>query len=227
MPVELSSLPALVRGYAERVLPRGLGAGQRVRVEQVGEMVLKPGGSPRRFTATEEFAIDRVAFAWRARFPMLGPVSLRVTDSYDAGAGLLEVRLLGLPLQRKRGPELAEGEVFRYLAEIAWVPHAILANSQLEWRQLDDRCVEVATRVRDQPVAVRLRFNDAGEVAQTFAERPRAEAGNVATPWVGEFHDYREVGGARVPTRGEVRWELPEGPFTYWRGKITSLELRD
>jgi hypothetical protein len=24
-----------------------------------------------------------------------------------------------------------------------------------------------------------------------------------------------------------VRWELPEGPFTYWRGTVTSLELRD
>ena len=23
---------------------------------------------------------------------------------------------------------------------------------------------------------------------------------------------------------GEVRWDLPEGPFTYWRGTITSLE---
>jgi hypothetical protein len=22
-----------------------------------------------------------------------------------------------------------------------------------------------------------------------------------------------------------VRWELPDGPFTYWRGTLTSLEL--
>jgi hypothetical protein len=28
-----------------------------------------------------------------------------------------------------------------------------------------------------------------------------------------------------VPTRGEVRWDLADGPFTYWRGTITSLEL--
>jgi hypothetical protein len=46
-------------------------------------------------------------------------------------------------------------------------------------------------------------------------------------PWVGEFHDYRKLGGALIPTRGEVRWELPEGPFTYWRGTITSFELRE
>jgi hypothetical protein len=227
MAVDMSLLPATVRDYVERVLPDGVGSGQTVRVEQVGEMVLKTGGGARRFTATEEFAVDRVAFAWRARFPILGPLSVRVVDSYDAGNGLLEVRLLGLPLQRKRGPELAEGEAYRYLAEIPWAPQAIVANPQLEWRQLENRSVEVATRVRERRLAVRLRFNDTREIAQTFAERPRAESGNLAVPWVGEFHDYRKLGGALIPTRGEVRWELPEGPFTYWRGTITSFELRD
>jgi hypothetical protein len=183
MAVDLSSLPALVRDYVERALRDGVGSGQTARVEQAGEMVLKPGGGPHRFTATEEFSVDRVAFAWRARFPILGPLSLQVVDSYDAGEGLLEVRALGLPLQRKRAPELAEGEAYRYLAEIPWAPQAIVANPELEWRQLETRSVEVATRVRGRRLAVRLRFNDAGEIAQTFAERPRAESGNRAVPW--------------------------------------------
>jgi hypothetical protein len=219
------SLPELVRRYAEHVLPGGPGRGRTVRVEQVGEMLLKPGARPRRFRATEEFAIDRVAFTWRARFPMLGPVSLRVTDSYDAGEGLLDVRLLGLPLQRKRGPELAQGEAFRYLAEIPMTPHAILANPELEWRKLDGRIVEVATRVAQERIAVRLVFDEAGEIVQTVAKRPRVEAGHMVAPWIGDYRDYRDFDGVRVPTHGEVRWELPEGPFTYWRGTITSLEV--
>lgn len=45
------------------------------------------------------------------------------------------------------------------------------------------------------------------------------------TPWAGTYGDYAIVGGVRVPTRGEVRWELPDGPFVYWRGTIASLEL--
>jgi hypothetical protein len=47
----------------------------------------------------------------------------------------------------------------------------------------------------------------------------------VTRPWAGRFSDYAVVGGIRIPTRGEVRWELPDGPFTYWRGTITSIEL--
>jgi hypothetical protein len=128
-----------------------------------------------------------VAFVSRARFPNLGPLPLRVVDSYDAGDGLLEVRALGLPVQRKQGREPAEGEAYRYLAEIPWVPQAIVAT--LSWNGVSWRTgsAEVATRVRGRRLAVLLRFNDAGEIAQTFAERPRAETGHVTTPWVGEF----------------------------------------
>ena len=30
----------------------------------------------------------------------------------------------------------------------------------------------------------------------------------------------------RLPTRAEVSWELPDGPFTYFRAQVTGLELR-
>lgn len=225
MAVELSSLPLLVRRYVERAVPTGSPVGKRLRVAQIGDMTLKPGARPRAFSAEEEFATDRVAFAWSARFPVLGPISVRVTDSYEAGKGQLDVRVLGLPLQRKRGPDLARGEAFRYLAEIAWVPQAILENGELEWRELDERTVEVATRVAGEEAAVQLVFSEAGQIAQTVAERPRLEAGGAVTRWVGEYRDYEMLSGVRIPTRGAVRWELPEGPYTYWRGTVTALEL--
>lgn len=223
--VDPSSLPAPVRRYVERALPDGAGAAsaRRVRITQRGEMILKPGARPRAFTATEELEVERVAFGWWATFPMLGPLGLRVTDRYEAGDGLLEARLLGVPLQRQRGPVLAQGEAFRYLAEIAWVPHAILANAELEWTEVGERAVEVATSVSGERVAVQLRFDQAGELTQTYAERPRLEADNAITPWIGEYGDYRTFGEILVPAGGEVRWELPGGPFTYWRAAVTSL----
>lgn len=222
--VTAAELPPIVQGYLERVFagdPRSTGV---VRIGQLGEMVLRPGAAARSFSAVEEFAIDRVAFAWRARFPIAGPLALRVTDSYDGKDGLLDVRLLGLPVQRKRGPELAQGEAMRYLAELAWAPQAILGNPQLGWRELDDRTAEVATTVNGDRIAVRLVFNERWEIERTVAERPRFEADGALTPWVGTYGHYEELGGVRVPTRGEVRWELADGPFTYWRGTVISLE---
>jgi hypothetical protein len=37
--------------------------------------------------------------------------------------------------------------------------------------------------------------------------------------------EYASFAGTRVPTFGEAWWELPDGRFVYWRGRVTSLEL--
>lgn len=218
------SLPEQVRRYREFALAPQHATAAAIRLTQVGEMTLKPGARPRSFTATERLVTDRVAFSWRARFRMLGALAVHVTDRYDRGEGLLEVRLLGRPMQRRFGPEIARGEAFRYLAEIAWVPQAITRNAELEWRQLGEKRVQLATRIADRRIAVSLLFDDADRIVQVRAERPRAEAGNAATPWVGLYSDYQDFDGVGIPSRGEVRWELPEGPFTYWRGTVTSVE---
>jgi hypothetical protein len=113
----------------------------------------------------------------------------------------------------------------RYLAELPWVPFAMEANRELSWRQLDDDEVEVSTLVGGGAVSVRLAFGESGLVRKASAIRPRVAGGAfVETPWVGEFGDYVELGGIRVPGMAEVRWELPEGPFIYWRGEVASLE---
>jgi hypothetical protein len=223
-----AEVPALVRRYLDGALRAGGSTPRQVRVMQIGEMRQKPGGRWLPFTAVEEFAVEDVAFSWRARFPIAPLVWLRVVDRYAAGEGLLEARLWGLlRVMRACGQEASEGEVLRYLAELAWVPQAMLANRRLEWRELDARAVEVATRVGSARVTVRLEFDATGDIVGTWCDaRPYLEGKtSVPRPWAGRFSDYAVVGGIRIPTRGEVRWELPDGPFTYWRGTITSIEL--
>jgi hypothetical protein len=59
---------------------------------------------------------------------------------------------------RQAGAETSFGEALRYLAELPWVPHAMTANPQLEWRHLDEGTVEVAAEVGSERAAVRLAF---------------------------------------------------------------------
>jgi len=212
-----AEVPALVRRYLDGALRAGGSTPRQVRVMQIGEMRQKPGGRWLPFTAVEEFAVEDVAFSWRARFPIAPLVWLRVVDRYAAGEGLLEARLWGLlRVMRACGQEASEGEVLRYLAELAWVPQAMLDNRRLAWRELDARAVEVATRVGSAKVTVRLEFDAAGDIVGTWCDaRPYLEGKtSVTRPWAGRFTDYAVVGGIRMPTLGEVRWELPDGPFT-------------
>lgn len=221
-----TGLPALVTRYVERNVPPGP-TPAKVRLTQVGEMQLKPGRWLR-FSAEQEVAIDRVAFSWRARFPIALRLALRVSDWYRAGDGALEVKLFGLPLRRTRGLDVARGEAMRYLAELPWAPQAFAANGELEWREVDGETVEVATVVASSRAAMRLHFNEAGDVVRASApDRPRAVGRDaVATPFVGEWGDYESFDGVRIPTTAAVRWELDDGPFVYFRGRITSFSAR-
>lgn len=219
-------LPALLERYLAQALPAGESTVRQVRVTQAGEMFRRPGGHPMRFTAVERFAVDRVAFAWEARFRIAPLLSLRVLDAYDHGAGSLRVRALGLPVQSQSGRDLDVAEAYRYLAELPWMPYAIAANRELQWRPVDERMVEVATAAGGERPKVRIEFDEAGDIVRYFADaRPRdVDGGSVPTRWGGELSDYRALGGMRMPARGEVYWDLPEGRLVYWRGGITSAQ---
>lgn len=214
-------LPAAVRRFLERSALGGPPSRQ-VRITQSGHMWRTPGGRRLAFTATQGIAVDRVAFRWSARFPLFGPLAMTVVDECGAGAGALTVRLLGVPVARQSGPEMAVGEAIRYLAELPLVPEAMRRNPDLEWREVADDDVEVATVVAGERAAVTFHFDAAGDiVTATSTGRPRSEGrGWVSNAWGGEFADYALLGGVRLPTRASAWWDLPGGRFTYWRGGI-------
>lgn len=219
------NLPPLVRRYLDRVLPSGDTLPQMVRLTQAGELRLKPGGRWLRFTASQESLVQEVSFSWRARVRMLPLVSVQVVDRYSAGEGSGEVRLFGvLPIMRDSRSHVSEGAALRYLAELPWNPHAML-NRQLEWRELDEQTAEVTTRLPSARLAMRLYFDGEGNIVKTWTDaRPHKEGDEVVPrPWGGVYSDYAVVGGVAIPARAEVTWELADGPWTWFRGTITSL----
>ena len=55
-------------------------------------------------------------------------------------------------------------------------------------------------------------------------DRPRGLGKTfVETPWGGTFAEYKTFDGLSVPTRAEVAWLLPGGPFTYFRGIVSDF----
>jgi uncharacterized protein DUF6544 len=216
-------LPELVRRYIERNVPVDQQGRSAVHFTQVGEMQLKPGRwLP--FRAEQEMAVDRVEFAWRANFRAGPLVSVRVRDWYRSGAGGLDGRLWGVvPVVHANGEQVDRGEAMRYLAELAWAPQAMATNPALEWRQVDESTVEVATRVARERVAMLLHFDAAGDIVGASTEaRPRMVGKQVVdAPWSAVLGEYREFNGVRLPATAEVSWLLSDGPFTYFRGRVT------
>ena len=147
--------------------------------------------------------------------------------AYIAGEGIFHATLFGLvSLVNLRGtPEIAQGELMRFLAEAAWYPTALLPSQGVQWKAIDDFCAKATLKDGETAPTLLFRFDENGLIKSVRAEaRGRTVAGAVIpTPWEGQWSSYERRDGMCIPTEGEVAWLLPEGPKPYWRGRITSL----
>lgn len=212
----------------EQVRARALGPeapnASGVRLSQRGEIRLGPDKPWVPFEAEQIIRASTPQFRWTARVRMAPLFTVRVVDAYEAGRGLLDVRLWGwVPLARESGPEIDAGELIRYLAELPWCPFAYAGNPHLTTRSED----ATHLRITAGEGAVRFTVNAQGDVTEAFAEsRPRrVGTSSVATAWTGTFSAHVEMGGIRIPGQGVVAWLLEDGPFEYYRGTITELRL--
>jgi hypothetical protein len=69
-------------------------------------------------------------------------------------------------------------------------------------------------------------FNAHGDVVRATGTRP-FPLGEAFVPrrWGGDVGGFDSFAGRRIHAFGEVWWDLPEGRFVYWRGRITGLKL--
>ncbi|MDB5444886.1 MAG: hypothetical protein JWQ97_203 [Phenylobacterium sp.] len=217
-------LPRAVRELAMR-LGAGSSLAPSATLTQTGRMKRGLGSNAwMSFSATQTISAATCDFAWRARFGPLGIVS--VCDALQDGVGRLDVTALGMiPIARTaRTPALTRGELMRYLAELAWIPDAILANRALRWREDSPNTLVVGAGQGTSAVEVTLTLDGDGRIAKTFApDRPRSATDPILpTPWRGRLSDYRRHLGRWIPFGGEVGWEIGGKEEVYWQGQVKS-----
>lgn len=224
---ELDGVPAPVARYFRFALTDGQPSVHRARLTQVGELALRPG-EWKSFTAIEVFVTTPPAFQWDATVRMMPLLPVRVRDGYVARAGAMEARLLGLfPVASAQDtPEMAAGELMRFLAESVWLPTALLPSAGVSWTPVSDTIARATLTDGANAVSLDFHFGTRGEIDRVEGLRYRDVNGTlVRTRWVGHFGDYQRLQGVMIPLSGFVEWILPSGPEPYWRGRIVSAEL--
>jgi hypothetical protein len=223
----IEGLPAPVVRYFDAVLTPGQRLVQGARAEHAGEFRTSMDARWSAFRSVQHFWAVPPGFVWDARVEMVPLLAVRVRDAYIGGRACMLGKVAAvIPVVDAQGtPELASGALHRYLAESAWLPTALLPREGLAWTAIDDSTARVTLTDSGITVSLDVRFAATGEIARVEAERYRDVNGvGVPTPFVGHFRDYATVHGLRVPVAGEVEWVLPEGRFTYWRGRITRID---
>lgn len=228
-PSLLVGLPSPVQRYFSAVLADGQPMITAMTWTQEGSMQMKPTDSRwRPFKATQLFVTDPPGFEWNARLRMMPGVDAHVSDAYVQGRGELNASLFGLfPVGKAEGtPEIARGELLRYLAEAVWFPTALLPGHGLRWAPIDDRTARATLEDGSTTVSIDFGFGDDGLIETAFAHaRDREVDGrSEPLPWKGRFTNYSWRHGIQTPLNAEVSWEYPEGPWVYWRGRIVDIE---
>lgn len=221
--VALDGLPPPVARYLAAVLPAEPAPVRTVRVDWGGEFRQRPDGAWAPFTARQEFGLVPPAFVWDARIDMAPGISVRVRDSYRAGQAGMHARVAGLvPVVDQQGtPELAQSALARWLGEAVWFPAALLPGGAVTWEAVDDTTARTTVQDVDVQAIATFTFAPDGTITSMRALRWRDVDGvPVLTPFEGRYGEYGWHGGVRVPLRAEVAWELEEGRFAYWRGRV-------
>ncbi len=177
------------------------------------------------FTADETIDATRSSFVWNAHLDSGKINSPTVIDAYEEGHGRVTVKLGIIPLKKFGGPEVDKGEIQRYFASLVFCPSMLLNHPTLECNAAGPSALRFQDREDPTAATVDLDLSDEGCPLASHATRPRLVGKqSVLTPWSGIASEFREYDGLRVATHLEVMWHLPEGPFIYFRGELTSFK---
>lgn len=226
---EIEALPPPVKRYFHAVLTEGQAMIAGVHVSQRGQFrqsLTTDQWQP--FDATQFVTVQPPGFDWDARIKWTAGVNVYVRDAYAAGAGTLHAAVLGLfTVAKMHGtPELAQGELMRYLGEAAWYPTALLPSQGVRWEGIDDWSARATLTDGATSVSLEFSFDQEGMISTAWANARQFIANGVLqnAPWQGRFGNYAMRGGMRVPLEAEVEWQLPDGPLPYWRRRLTDIE---
>jgi len=225
---ELYGLPPPVRRYFRAVLTDGQPLVSDAIIEHTGTFNMgKAAEQWRPFSSVQRVVTRRHGFLWDGRIRMMPGLTAYVHDAYIAGEGILHASLSGLvTLAELRGtPEMAGGELMRFLAEAVWYPTALLPGQGVRWEEAGDSSARATLTDGETAVTLLFGFDEHGLIRSVrAAARGRNVAGGmVQTPWEGRWWNYELHSGMFIPVEGEVAWVLSEGPEPYWRGRITGI----
>lgn len=223
---DLERLPSCVQKWLENSGVIGREKIRTVRLKQKGLMRIKEDAAWMPVEAEQYFNVDKPGFVWKARVRMAPLVYLTGRDKYYDGRGSMQIKVLSLvPVVNASGPEIDQGTLLRYLAEIMWFPTAAL-NNYIEWQEIDARSARAVMSYGGVTASGVFTFNDQGEIVNFIANRYRQLNGEyVLQDWGGVTKSYGKFNGIRIPDQTDVIWRTEAGDFDWFKCQITEIDF--
>lgn len=157
---------------------------------------------------------------------MAGMIPFEGRDKYHSGQGHM-LGTLGRTFKvfDNHSREVALGGAVILLAESLLEP-SIAFQNYISWEPIDDLTAGASLHHGEITVSGIFRFNEAGEFIRFESnDRPFEVSSGVyePKPFSIDLEEYHEADGLKIAGRVFATWQLEDGDFTYWDGRITGL----
>lgn len=224
---DLPQLPPPVQQWLRRSGVVGRQRASTVHLQQRGQMRTSPTGKWMPVNADQYITTEPPGFVWVADVKAAPAVHLAGRDRYHDGRGHMLIKLFSLyTVADNKGPQIDQGTLLRYLAEIMWVPSAALCG-YISWDGVDAQQARATMSYGGIRASGTFGFTADGDVESFDALRYYDRKGGATLePWHIQVEPgaYREFEGIRIPVRITVTWQLKDGPYTWFQLEILNVQ---
>ena len=215
---QLERLPEPVQQYFKLVLPEGQPNIRYVRLKHDGRFKTDLKKDWVAIKGEQYFTAGTPGFIW------IGKTNLfTARDMFLMGKGGLQVKLFSLlKVADGKGAKFDQGELLRWLGESTWFPTNLLPSENLAWSAIDNTSAKLTYTFNQLTVSYIVNFNDLGEITTMETERYMGEEN--LEKWLGEFSDYQQINGIKIPTKAKGSWVLNSKAYPYADFKIQKIE---
>jgi len=150
-----------------------------------------------------------------------GIVPVLGRDTYVNGHGRMLIRLMDLvTVGDGTGDAYDIGELVTYLNDGVMLAPSMLLVPEVRWTEVDATSFEVSLTDHGRTVSARVFLDKRGapltfETTDRFYSHPKDPSKVTRCRWTTPMEGFQEVGGRRLPTRGQAVWHPPEGELAY------------
>jgi hypothetical protein len=223
---DLAPLPAPVRRYLHVTRAVGQPRVKNYRIRFSGRIRSAPDAAWMPFEAEQQSFADEPTRLFLMRARMFG-LPVEAFHRLIAGHATMQVKVAGVvPMADARGKEMDRAETVTLFNDMCLLAPGTLVGPNITWEPVDASSARARFTHRGYTITATLFFDTDGRLVNFESDdRSRSLPDGTFTKlrFSTPLSDYRDFGPLHLGGRGEARWRLPEGEFTY--GEFTMMDV--
>lgn len=144
---------------------------------------------------------------------------------YQNAKASMDIRLFGLfPMVQQSGEVMDKAETVTLFNDMCLLAPATLIDKRIQWEPVDSNAVKAVFTNHGIAISALLYFNLQGQLIDFVSNDRTAVADMKSYPFSTPVHEYKNINGFNLMSKGDAVWHYPDGKFTYGKFKLKDIQ---